>query len=144
MVAKIITANRNYSGMLSLRTFEERFEYLSLRGTVGLPTFGFERWLNQSFYRSREWRSLRQEIMLRDEGCDLAVRGYEIREQITIHHIIPMTVEDFEEGNPLMLDPENLISCTHNTHMAIHYGDASKLAVLPPERRPNDHAPWRR
>lgn len=137
-------ANRTYSGMLSLPTFEERFDYLSLRGRVGAATFGFERWLNQSFYTSREWRQLRQKIILRDEGCDLAMRGFEIHEKIVIHHIIPMTAEDFEHSNPLMLDENNLISTTHNTHMAIHYGDRSKLMVLPPERRPGDTIPWRR
>lgn len=143
MSTKITSVNRSYSGLLTLKTFEERFEYLSLRGTVGVQTFGFERWLNQNFYTSREWRTLRQQILLRDEGCDMAVRGYEIHEKPTVHHIVPMTAEDFEVNNPLMLDPENLISCSHNTHMAIHYGDKSKLLTLPPERRPNDTVPWR-
>lgn len=129
--------------MLTLTTFEERFEYLSLRGTVGNQTFGFERWLNQNFYTSREWRGLRQQIMLRDAGCDLAMPGYEIHEKLTVHHIVPMTTEDFEANNPLMLDPDNLVCCTHNTHMAIHYGDKTKLLTLPPERKPNDTIPWR-
>lgn len=140
---KTTLSNKTYSGALSLHTFEERFEYLALRGTVGNQTFGFERWLNQNFYTSREWRQLRQRIMLRDEGLDLAMPGHEIREKLIVHHIIPMSPDDFEHNNPLMLDPENLICCTHNTHMAIHYGDKSKLLTLPPERRPNDHAPWR-
>lgn len=138
-----MTFNRSYSGMLAFNTFEERFDYLSLRGRVGEVTFGFERWMNQTFYTSRDWRQLRQKIILRDGACDLGVPGFDIREKLVIHHIIPMTPEDFESGNPLMLDENNLISTTHNTHMAIHYGDKSKLMVLPPERRPGDHIPWR-
>src|SRR5690606_36994248 len=105
-----------------LDSFEERFEYLSLRGTVGRSVFGFERWMNQSFYTSTEWRNLRHKIIARDEGRDLGIPGYEIFDKIIIHHIIPMTPEDFDEGNPLMLDPNNLISTTHDTHNAIHYG----------------------
>lgn len=124
------------------RTFEERFEYLSLDGRVGKQTFGFERWLNQSFYTSREWRQVRHQIIARDEGCDLGVRGYEIHDKIIIHHIVPMTVDDFEDGNPMMLNPNNLITTSHNTHNAIHYGDASLLIQLPKERTPGDTKLW--
>ena len=128
--------------MLMCRTFEERFEYLSLDGRVGKQTFGFERWLNQSFYTSREWRQIRHQIIARDEGCDLGVRGYEIHDKIIIHHIVPMTVDDFEDGNPMMLNPNNLITTSHNTHNAIHYGDASLLIQLPKERTPGDTKLW--
>lgn len=134
--------SKTYSGMLMSRTFEERFEYLSLDGRVGKQTFGFERWLNQSFYTSREWRQVRHQIIARDEGCDLGVRGYEIHDKIIIHHIVPMTVDDFEDGNPMMLNPNNLITTSHNTHNAIHYGDASLLIQLPKERTPGDTKLW--
>lgn len=134
--------SKTYSGMLMCRTFEERFEYLSLDGRVGKQTFGFERWLNQSFYTSREWRQIRHQIIARDEGCDLGVRGYEIHDKIIIHHIVPMTVDDFEDGNPMMLNPNNLITTSHNTHNAIHYGDASLLIQLPKERTPGDTKLW--
>ena len=134
--------SKTYSGMLMCRTFEERFEYLSLDGRVGKQTFGFERWLNQSFYTSREWRQVRHQIIARDEGCDLGVRGYEIHDKIIIHHIVPMTVDDFEDGNPMMLNPNNLITTSHNTHNAIHYGDASLLIQLPKERTPGDTKLW--
>lgn len=137
-------SDKTYSGMIALPTYEERFDYLSLQGKVGQATFGFERWLNQSFYTSREWRQLRQKIILRDEGCDLAMRGFEIASNITIHHIVPISAEDFERGDPRLVDEDNLICVTHNTHMAIHYGDRSKLLVLPKERRPGDTVPWRR
>lgn len=134
--------SRTYSGMRQFHTLEERFDYLSLRGGVGTTTFGFERWMNQNFYRSREWRHLRHDIIARDNGCDLGVEGYEIFDKIIIHHIVPMTPEDFEDGNPLMLDPDNLITTTHNTHNAIHYGDRSLLVVGPIERTPGDTKLW--
>lgn len=135
---------RTYSELRSLRTFEERFEYLVIKARVGDETFGFERWLNQAFYRSTEWRALRHEIIVRDEACDLGVPGYDIHQRALIHHIIPMTVEDLEAGNPLCLDPGNLITTTHNTHNAIHFGDKSLLTVLPPERKPGDTQLWGR
>lgn len=128
--------------MLQFRTFEERFEYLSLKARIGEQTFGFERWMNQTFYRSKEWRELRHEIIVRDNGSDLGVEGFEIPERPIIHHIIPMTVEDLEDGNPLCLDPENLITTTHNTHNAIHWGDKSLLRLPPVERRPGDTKLW--
>lgn len=134
--------NRSYSEMFRLPTFQDRFEYLALRGRVGQQTFGFERWMNQSFYNSSEWRNLRHKIIARDEGLDLGVPGYEIHDRILIHHINPMTVQDFETGNPLIVDPENLITTTHNTHNAIHYGDASLLILAPVERAPGDQKLW--
>lgn len=128
----------SYSKMLSFSTFEERFEYLSLKSRVGDVTFGFERWMNQEFYRSREWRKLRDEIMIRDNGCDLGISDRFIFDPPVIHHIIPMRPEDLEEGNPLILDPNNLITVSHDTHNAIHFGDSSLLRVTWQERQPGD------
>lgn len=140
--AKTTMTIKSYSEMLHYTTFEERFEYLALYGQVGKSTFGFERWMNQSFYTSKEWRDLRHHIIARDEGMDLAIPGFEIFDRIIIHHINPMTPEDFEEGNPLMLDPNNLITTTHNTHNAIHYGDKSLLRLPVVERTPGDTRLW--
>lgn len=137
-----MTSTRSYSELQEFRTFEERYDYLMLKARVGESTFGFERWMNQTFYRSKEWRDLRHEIIVRDQSCDLGIPGYDIFERPIIHHIIPMTVEDLENGNPLCLDPENLITTTHNTHNAIHWGDRSLLKVLPPERSPGDTRLW--
>lgn len=133
---------RSYPELQQLNTFEERFEYLSLKARIGQETFGFERWMNQSFYRSKEWRDMRHEVIARDNGCDLGVPGFEIAERTIIHHIIPMTVEDLEDGNPLVLDPDNLITTIHNTHNAIHWGDKSLLRLPPKERRPGDTKLW--
>lgn len=137
-----MTITRSYPDLLSLRTFEERFEYLSLKARIGESTFGFERWMNQTFYRSREWRDLRHDIIARDEACDLGIPGFDIYSRAVIHHIIPMTVEDLENGNPLVLEPDNLITTTHNTHNAIHWGDKSLLRLPPVERRPGDTKLW--
>lgn len=133
---------RSYTELLNFRTFDERFEYLVLKARIGESTFGFERWMNQQFYRSKEWRDLRHEIIARDEACDLAMPGHDIHERVIIHHIIPMTVEHLEEGNPLVTDPNNLITTTHNTHNAIHFGDKSLLRHIPVERRPGDTNLW--
>ena len=133
---------KSYRDLRQLNTFEERFDYLSLMGQPGTATFGFERWMNQTFYRSTEWRHLRHQIIARDEGADLGIPGFEIHEKVIIHHIIPMRPEDFEEGNPLMLDPDNLITTTHNTHNAIHFGDRSLLRLPPVERAPGDTRMW--
>lgn len=133
---------RSYRELLQFNTFEERFEYLSLKARVGQETFGFERWMNQQFYRSREWRDLRHEVIARDEGRDLGMIGFDIPMRPIIHHIIPMTVEDLEDGNDLVLDPDNLITTTHNTHNAIHFGDKSLLRLPPVERRPGDTKLW--
>lgn len=135
---------RTYSELLQYSSFEDRFSYLSLRGQVGESTFGFDRWLNQQFYTSRQWRQLRHHIIVRDEGCDLAVPGYEIYRGPTIHHMNPLTVDDIVHGSDEALDPEFLILVSHQTHNAIHYGDASLLPrpVIP--RAPGDTQLWTR
>lgn len=134
--------HRRYSELIRLQTFEERFEYLSLRGTVGRETFGFDRYLNQMFYRSNEWRRLRSQIIVRDNGCDLGMDGYDIHESAYIHHLNPMTVADVESSDPSILDPDNLISVTLRTHNAIHYGSADLLPRKLVERRPGDTKLW--
>lgn len=135
---------RSYSEMITLPTFEERFKYLQLSGKVGKDTFGFDRYLNQVFYRSRRWKSIRDKVIIRDNGCDLGVEGHEITGQIIIHHMNPITIEDIELESEFLLDPEFLISTIHNTHNAIHYGDEDLLIKLPRERTPNDTCPWKR
>ncbi len=133
---------RRYSEVRRLNTLEERFEYLKLGGRVGETTFGFDRYLNQQFYTSREWRSLRDRVILRDEGCDLGIEGFEIHSGLYIHHLNPMTVEDITSKNPDILDPEYLITCTHQTHNAIHYGDRNLLRKAHIPRRPGDTKLW--
>ena len=133
---------RTYSELAQIDNFEDRFEYLKLGGEVGVTTFGFDRYVNQQFYRSREWRLMRQKIIARDIGCDLGIEGYEIYDRIYIHHMNPMTVDDLTHGNEDILDPEYLISTTHRTHNAIHYGDASLLRKDLVERRPGDTKLW--
>lgn len=128
--------------MRQLRTFKERFEYLSLKGVVGESTFGFDRYINQKFYRSTEWRTLRSKIIVRDNGCDLGVEGYEIVGRILIHHINPIGVEHIKHSDEALFDPDNLISVTHETHNAIHYGDESLLSKPLVERRKNDTKLW--
>jgi hypothetical protein len=133
---------RSYSELSEFKTFEERFEYLSLKGKVGHETFGFNRWINQGFYTSREWRRLRQVVIIRDESCDLGVDGYDIYVNLVVHHMNPLTEEDILRGTPHALDPEFLICTTHDTHNAIHYGDASLLAKPFEARRPGDTKLW--
>lgn len=133
---------RTFTELTELDTFEERFDYLSLRGVVGESTFGFERHLNQKFYRSREWRLIRDEVITRDYGCDLAMPGFEIFDRILIHHMNPIKPDDIVHGNLDILEPEYLISVTHRTHNAIHYGDKHLLALPVVERRPGDTALW--
>ena len=133
---------RRYAELRRLETLEERFEYLVLRGTVGQDTFGFDRYINQQFYRSREWKLVRYEVIARDNGCDLGIAGYEIHDRIYIHHMNPMSPEDIAHGAPEILDPEFLITTTHQTHNAIHYGAASLLARPPVERQPGDTKLW--
>lgn len=135
---------RTYSELVQLSSFEDRYEYLALRGEVGNATFGFDRWLNQQFYTSRQWRQLRHHIIVRDEGCDLAVPGFEIHSRLIIHHMNPLTVDDIAQGTEEALDPEFLITTTHQTHNAIHYGDASLLPKVFSERRPDDTQLWTR
>ena len=134
--------SRNYRELRQLSTFEERFHYLALRGNVGQPTFGFDRWVNQGFYTSREWRQARDRIIVRDEGCDLGIEGYEIHDRIYIHHINPITLAQLESGDPCLLDPDNLISVTHRTHNAIHYGDERLLPRKLVDRSPGDTKLW--
>ncbi len=134
---------RSYSKLITFPTFEERFKYLQLNGQVGKDTFGFERYLNQVFYKSQEWKSVRDFVIIRDNGCDLGVEGYEISGRIIVHHMNPITVEDIEKRSAFLLDPEYLISTIHNTHNAIHYGDEDLLIKSPKERRPNDTCPWK-
>lgn len=133
---------RSFRELRRLQSFEERFEYLSLHGEVGASTFGFDRYLNQQFYRSTQWRHVRDKVIARDLGCDLGLDGYEIYDRIYIHHMNPMTVDDIQHGDADILDPEFLISTTHATHNAIHYGDATLLRKPLVERRPNDTKLW--
>lgn len=134
---------RTYSELCSFETFEERFNYLSLKGTVAAETFGFDRYINQKFYSSAEWKLLRDKIIVRDLGCDLGVDGYEIYGKIIIHHMNPILLQDIIHQTDYLLNPEFLICTTHNTHNAIHYGDESLLIKAPVERKKNDTCPWR-
>lgn len=134
---------RTYSELITLPTFEERYQYLRLGGKVGEETFGFDRYLNQIFYKSQEWRSIRDYVITRDQGCDLGIEDREIFGRILIHHMNPISVEDILHRSEYLLDPEYLISTIKNTHDAIHYGDESLLIVAPIERRRNDTCPWR-
>lgn len=133
---------RSYSELIRRSTFEERFEYLALRGDVGRSTFGFDRYVNQQFYTSREWRHLRHHIISRDLGCDLGIDGYEVHDKIIIHHMNPMNVDDISHGDSSILDPEFLITTTHRTHNAIHYGDERQLPKPLIERRRGDTKLW--
>ena len=133
-----------YSELIEFPTFIERYRYLKIGGRVGADTFGHDRYLNQMLYHSGEWLDFRDEIIIRDNGCDLACVGFELQERILIHHINPITVEDVIRRNPMIFDPENVISTCLNTHNAIHYGDESKLVLLPITRTLNDTCPWRK
>lgn len=133
---------RTYNELMLLPTFEERFEYLKLSGRVGEETFGFDRWLNQKFYRSAEWKHLRDQVIIRDNGCDLGVEGREIYGKILIHHMNPISKKDILERTDLLLNPMYLISVTKQTHDAIHYSDDSILMKDPIVRSKNDTCPW--
>ena len=133
-----------YSELITLPTFEERFEYLRLDGVVGRETFGFDRYLNQLFYqRHPKWKSIRDYVILRDNGCDLGMEGYEINSKILVHHMNPITIEDLERESEYLLDPEFLISTCLNTHNAIHYSDKNLLVTGPIVRSKYDTCPWR-
>lgn len=134
---------RTYSELITLPTFEERYRYLRLGGRVGEETFGFDRYLNQAFYKSKEWKSVRDKVITRDNGCDLGVNGYEIHGRILIHHMNPITVDDIIHQSDYLLNPEYLICTIKNTHDAIHYGDEDLLITSPIERTKNDTCPWR-
>lgn len=137
-----MTRIRCYTDLSRIHDFKERYEYLKLRSEVGAATFGFERYLNQRFYTSTQWRSIRSQVIARDNGCDLGFRGHEIYDRVIIHHMNPMTVEDIESDNKSILDPEFLISVTHGTHNAVHYGDANLLVKPLIARRPGDTKLW--
>ena len=134
---------RTYSELIKIPTFEERYQYLRLSGVVGTETFGFDRFINQNFYRSREWKAIRDFIIVRDNGCDLAMEGYDIHGRIIIHHMNPVTIKDIQETSSFLMEPEYLISTTLSTHNAIHYGDESLLIQEPIERSKNDTCPWK-
>ena len=132
-----------YSELCQLDTFEERYRYLRLNGSVGNATFGFDRWLNQRFYKDPEWIALRRDIIIRDLGCDLGISDREICGPIMVHHMNPITKEDIIYRSEFLLNPEYLICCSDNTHKAIHYGDESLLVLAPIVRSRNDTCPWR-
>lgn len=134
---------RTYTELMSIDSFLDRFNYLQLFGEVGKDTFGYDRYLNQAFYKSAEWKRLRNDIILRDDGCDLAHPDYQIVGRVYIHHLNPVTKKDVLDRSDLLLNPEYLVCVSYDTHQAIHYGDAN---LLPPDliiRRPDDTCPWR-
>ena len=135
---------RTYSELSTLTSFKDRFRYLKLDGAVGEATFGFDRYLNQLFYRSQRWRKIRDEVIVRDCGCDLGIEGDEIYKYAMIHHMNPITAKDIQDESEYLLNPEYLITTTQRTHNAIHYGDEDLLLTMPVERTQNDTCPWRR
>lgn len=135
---------RTYSELMILDSFEERYEYLRLGGNVGEETFGFDRYLNQIFYNSDEWKKIRREVILRDGGCDLGIPGREMDKHIIIHHMNPISKSDILERSDLLLNPEYLICTIKSTHDAIHYGDKNLLITGPVERKKNDTCPWKK
>lgn len=134
---------RTYSELITIPTFEERYKYLKIGGKVGEETFGFERYLNQEFYKSREWQSIRRQVIVRDLGCDLGIEDREIHGKIIVHHMNPITIDDIIEASDFLLNPEYLICTLKSTHDAIHYGDESLLIKAPVERMKNDTCPWK-
>lgn len=134
--------SRSYTEFRDISGFEERYKYLRTRADIGVPTFGYERWLNQGFYTSTQWRQVRSWVITRDNGCDLGVEGYEIFDRIIIHHMNPITPEQIQHGDEALIDPEFLICVSQRTHNAIHYGDASILVKPIIARRPNDTKLW--
>lgn len=134
---------RTYTDLIAIPTFVERFEYLKLMGSVGADTFGYDRYLNQIFYTTSEWRHLRDQVILRDMGRDLAMEGYEIHGKIYIHHLNPISKDDIIERSEYLMNPEFLVCTSFETHNAIHYGNADNLRSVPIERRANDTCPWK-
>ena len=134
---------RCYTELIQIPTFEERYEYLRLGGRVGEDTFGFDRYLNQKFYQSPEWKRVRRDVIIRDEGRDLAMKGYELYGNIFVHHMNPITSKDLLDVAEWIMNPEFLVCVSKRTHDAIHYGDKSLLPQLPVERTPNDMCPWK-
>lgn len=133
---------RSYTELSKLKTFKERFEYLKLNGQVGASTFGYDRYLNQSFYKSKQWKKVRDQVIIRDNGCDLGVDGYQINDKIIIHHMNPISLEDLESGSNEIYNPEYLISVSDLTHNAIHYSDENILEKTIIERKPGDTKLW--
>lgn len=146
MVIRMITKTsiKTYSELIMIPTFLERYQYLKIGGRVGEETFGYDRYLNQTLYRSIEWKRFRRDMILRDNGLDLACDGYEIVGKILVHHIDPITPKDVIRRDPKIFDPENVICVSLNTHNAIHYGDESLLMLDPIVRTKNDTCPWKR
>ena len=136
------TIIRTYSELSRFTSFKDRFSYLSLGGTVGIETFGFDRYLNQRFYTSWEWKRIRDYVISRDLGCDLGVDGYEIHDKILVHHMNPISESDITHGNEDILNPEFLITTTHRTHNAIHYGDERLINITGDDRYPGDTKLW--
>ena len=134
---------RTYTELSKLQTFAERYEYLKLDGQVGITTFGNERYLNQVFYKSSIWKEVRRKVIIRDNGFDLGCNGYELIGKILVHHMNPITIQDILDRNPDIFNPEYLISCSHETHNAIHYGNSDILVPMMGERSPNDTCLWR-
>lgn len=134
---------RCYTELIQIPTFEERYEYLRLGGRVGEDTFGFDRYLNQKFYQSPEWKRVRRDVIIRDEGRDLAMKGHELYGNIFVHHMNPITSKDLFDVADWIMNPEFLVCVSKRTHDAIHYGDKSLLPQLPVERTPNDMCPWK-
>lgn len=140
----MLMAIKTYSELCKLKTFEQRYNYLRLGGRVGEETFGFDRYINQDFYRSLEWKNVRDKVIARDCGCDLGVIGREIHGQVLIHHMNPITVDDIIKKSEFILDPEYLITTIHQTHRAIHYGDIGLLLSEPIIRTKHDTCPWKK
>lgn len=134
---------KSYSELIKYTNFLDRFNYLRIGGQVGIETFGIDRYLNQAFYCSKEWKRVRDLVIMRDGACDLGIKGREIWGGVMIHHMNPITAEDIANRNPMILDPEFLITTAKMTHQAIHYGDENLLMLDPVERKPNDTIPWR-
>ena len=139
-----MSKNRCYSELIHIPTFEERFEYLKLDGVVGIETFGFDRYLNQRFYHSKEWLIIRDHIISRDLGCDMVMVDREIQGKIYIHHMNPICIKDIELGDPILINPEYLVCMSFDTHNAVHYGSVELLPRNPIIRRPGDTCPWKR
>lgn len=140
----MIKVKKTYSNLKQFESLKDRYDYLKLEGIVGDSTFGHNRYLNQEFYRSKEWLEVRDHVIIRDNGCDLGVEGYEIHSKILVHHMNPITLADIENRNPDILNPEYLISTSDRTHQAIHFGDKDLLPKDPIIRKPNDTVPWKR
>ena len=138
-----MTNIKTYSELIALNTFEERFKYLKLGGSIGKETFGFDRYINQAFYNSQDWKKVKDFVIIRDNGCDLGMDGYEIHGRIYVHHMNPISIEDILYKTDYLINPEYLISTTHLTHNAIHYGDETLLIKAPICRSKNDTCPWK-